>query len=80
MDRKFDFVDELHSWANEIAITIDFQFTHASYKKKEGRSRVSLYLRCHRYGNIKGDFHNLDNVARPGSKSITCRCKFNCSK
>ena len=23
-----------------------------------------------------GDLHNLDNVARPGSKSRTCGCKF----
>ena len=75
-DRKFDFVDKLHAWADEIAIRIGFQFTHASYNQKEGRSRVSLYLRCLRYGNIKGDLHNLDNAIRSGSKRRTCRCKF----
>ena len=73
MDRKFDYVDELHAWADEIAIGIGFQFTCASYKQKEGRSRVSLYLRYHHYGNIKGDLHNLNNTTRPGSKSRTCR-------
>ena len=67
-NREFDFVDELHAWADEIAIRIGFQFTRASYKQK-GRSRVSLYLKCHRYGNIRGDLHNLDNATRPGSKS-----------
>ena len=61
-DREFDSLDELHSWADAIAITIGFQFTRASYKQKEGRSRVSVYLRCHRYGNIRGDLHNLDNA------------------
>ena len=35
-----------------------------------------MYLRCHRYGNIRGDLHNLNNAARPGSKSRTCGCKF----
>ena len=60
-DRKFDSVDDLHAWADEIAlITIGFQFTRASYKQKEGLTRVSLYLRCYRYGNIRGDLHNLD--------------------
>ena len=34
-DRKFDFVDELHAWADEIAIGIGFQFTRASYKQKK---------------------------------------------
>ena len=68
IDRKFDSVDELHAWANEIPIGIGFQFKRASYKQKEGRSRVSLYLKCHRYGNIRGDLHNLDNAARPSSK------------
>ena len=57
-DRKFNSLDELHSWADAIAITIDFQFTRASYKQKEGRSRVSVYLRCHCCGNIMGDLHN----------------------
>ena len=76
IDREFDSVDDLHAWADEIALTIGFQFTRASYKQKEGRSRVSLYLRCHRYGNIRGDLHNLDNAARPGSKSRACGCKF----
>ena len=71
-DRKFDSVDKLHAWADKIAIGIGFQFTCASYKQK-GRSRVNLYLRCHRYGNIRGDLYNLDNAARPGSKSRTCR-------
>ena len=47
-DREFDSMDELHSWADEIAIIIGFQFTRASYKQKKGCSRVSLYLRCHR--------------------------------
>ena len=75
-DREFDSVDDLHVWADEIALRIAFQFTRASYKRKEGRSRVSLYLRCHRYGNIRGDLHNLDNAARPGSKSRACGCKF----
>ena len=37
---------------------------------------MSFYLRCHRYGNIRGDLHNLENVARPGSKSGACGCKF----
>ena len=46
-DREFDSVDDLHAWADEIALEIGFQFTRASYKQKEGRSRVSLYLRCH---------------------------------
>ena len=73
---EFDSVDEVHAWADEIAIGIDFQFTRASYKQQEGRSRVSLYLRCHRYGNIRGNLHNLDNATQPGSKSRTCRCKF----
>ncbi|XP_057518371.1 uncharacterized protein LOC130799286 [Amaranthus tricolor] len=68
-DREFDSVDDLHTWANEIALTIGFQFTRASYKKKEGRSRVSLYLRCHRYDKRSVDLHNLDNAPRPGSKS-----------
>ena len=67
-DREFDSVDELHAWVDEIPIGIGFQFTRASYKQKEGRSRVSLYLKCHRYGNIRGDLHNLDNAARPSSK------------
>ena len=49
-DREFVPLDELHIWADAIAITIGFQFTRASYKQKEGRSRVSVYLRCHRYG------------------------------
>ena len=75
-DRDFESVHELHAWADQIAIGIDFQFTCASYKQKEGCSRVSLYLKCHRYGNIRGDLHNLDNAARLGSKSRTCRCKF----
>ena len=75
-DSEFDSLDELHSWADAIAITIGFQFTRASYKQKEGRSRVSVYLRCHRYGNIRGDLHNLDNAARPGFKSRSCGCKF----
>ena len=35
-----------------------------------------MYLRCHRYGNIRGDVHNLDNAARPGSRSSACGCKF----
>ena len=35
-----------------------------------------MYLKCHRYGNIRGDLHNLDNAVRPGSKSRTCGCKF----
>ena len=74
--REFDFVDDWHAWADEIALTIGFQFTRASYKQKERRSRVSLYLRCHRYGNIRGDLHNLYNAARPGSKSRACGCKF----
>ena len=59
---NFDSVDKLYAGADEIAIGIGFQFTRASYKQKEGRSRVSLYLRCHRYGNIRGDLHNLDNA------------------
>ena len=75
-DRKYNSIDELHSWADEIAIGIGFQFTRDSYKQKEGRSRVSLYLKCHRYGNIRGDLDNLDNVVQPGSKSRTCRCNF----
>ena len=75
-DREFDSVDDLHAWADEIALRIGFQFTRASYKQKEGRSRVSLYLRCHRYGNIRGDLHNLDNAPPPGSKSRACGCKF----
>ena len=29
-DREFNSVDELHSWADEIAIGIGFQFTRAS--------------------------------------------------
>ena len=33
-DREFDSVDDLHAWANEIAVTIGFQFTCGSYKKK----------------------------------------------
>ena len=37
---------------------------------------MSLYLRCHRYGNIRGDLHNLDNAGRPGFKSRACGCKF----
>ena len=61
-DRKFDSIDELHAWADEIEIGIDFQFTRASYKQKEGCSR--------------GDLHNRHNVARPGSKSRTCGYKF----
>ena len=75
-DRKFDSVDDLHNWADEIALTIGFQFTRASCKQKEGRYRISLYLRCHHYGNIRGDLHNLDNVVRPGLKSTACGCKF----
>ena len=54
MDKEFNSVDELHSCVDEIAIGIDFHFTRASYKQK-GRSRVSLYLRCHCYGNIRSD-------------------------
>ena len=34
-DRKFDSIDELHAWADEIAIGLDFQFTCASYKQKK---------------------------------------------
>ena len=75
-DREFDSVDELYGWADEIAIGFGFQFTRASYKQKEGHSRVSLHLRCHRYGNIRGNLYYLDNATRPGSKSRTCRCKF----
>ena len=75
-DREFDSVDDLHAWADEKALTIGFQFTCASYKQKEGRSRVSLYSRCHRYDNIRDDLHNLDNAARLGSKSRACGCKF----
>ena len=33
-DKKFDSLDELHSYADSIAITIGFQFTRASYKQK----------------------------------------------
>ena len=76
IDREFDSVDDLHAWADEIALRIGFQFTRVSYKQKEGRSRVSLYLRCHRYGNIRGDLHNLDNAARPGSKRTAYGCTF----
>ena len=75
-DREFDYVDDLHAWADEIVLRIGFQITSASYKQKEGLSRMSLYLRCHRYGNIRGDLHNLDNAARPDSKSRACGCKF----
>ena len=75
-DMEFESVDELHAWADEIAIGIGFPFTRASYKQKEGRPRVSLYLRCYCYGNIRGDLNNLDNATRSGSKSRTYRCKF----
>ena len=34
-DRKFDSVDKLHSWADDIAIRIGFQFIRASYKQKK---------------------------------------------
>ena len=30
MDREFDSTNELHAWADEIAIGIGFQFTRAS--------------------------------------------------
>ena len=46
-DRELDFVDDLHAWADEITLAIGFQSTRASYKQKEGRFRMSLYLRCH---------------------------------
>ena len=75
-NRKFDSIDELHTWADEIDLGIDFQFTRASYKQKEGRSRVSLYLRCLRYSSLRGELHNLDNVARSHSRSRACGCKF----
>ena len=55
---------------------ITLQFTRASYKQKEGRSKVSLYLRYHRYGRLRDELHNLDNFHRPGSTSRTCGCKF----
>ena len=35
MDREFNSIDELHNWADEIAITIGFQFTRVSYKQKK---------------------------------------------
>ena len=35
-----------------------------------------MYLRCHRYGNIRHDLHILNNNARSGSKSRTRECKF----
>ena len=41
-DREFISLNELHTWADEIAIT-----------------RVSVYLRCHRYGKIRGNLQNL---------------------
>ena len=53
MDRKFNSIDNLYAWANEIALGIGFQITRVSYKHKEERSRVILYLRCHRNGNIR---------------------------
>jgi MULE transposase-like protein len=74
-DREFASIDELHNWADEIALQIGFQFVRASYKHKEGRTRKSLYLRCHRYGKYRGDL-NLDNAVRPGTTCSASGCKF----
>ena len=75
-DREFDSVNELHRWADEIAIEIGFKFARTSYKRKEGRTRVSVYLRCHRHGRLRGDVNSLGDAARPGSRSNACGCKF----
>ena len=75
-DREYYSLDEIHAWGDEIALEFGFKFTRASFKQKEGCSRVSLYLRWHRFGSLRGELHNLDNVARSGSRSRACGCKF----
>ena len=70
-DRKFDSADELHAWADEIAIGIDFQFTRASYKQKEGLTKVSLYLRCPKSRTYRCKFMIVCSSRKPGEKCYT---------
>ena len=66
----------MNIWADEIVNPIGFCFTRTSYKQKKGHSIVSIYLRSHQYGEIRGQVYDLDNAGRQGTRSRACGCLF----
>ena len=44
MDREFDFIDELHAWADEIALEIDFSIYMCLILTKRGTFESKFIL------------------------------------